>query len=130
MNRKFHYTRVVQFVFLLYSCCACGELHDEEHGTQSSIKTLYAAPSPDGTKKLTLKEHYFTRGHGYTQVVVEFQNTVSGVYAADSTGLGIRTHWVDNSHIVIETKAARRGNQKWTEVTGFGETVKVTYLEK
>ena len=113
----------------IYGC------YDNDHSSNLSTsgaytKTIYKSYSPDNTKLLTLKE-YITKGEsGYTQVFIEFKNSGSGVYAVDTIGVDIKTYWVDNNQIVIETKRNYEGHQKWNQVQSFNDIVKVRYIER
>ena len=97
---------------------------------ESYTKTISKSYSPDKTKLLTLKEHGWKGESGHTQVFIEFERTGSGIYSVDTTGVDIKTYWVDNNQIVIETKKSYKGLQKWNQVQSFGDIVKVRYIEQ
>jgi len=120
---------IISLGFLIYGC---GENDYNPNATpkESYAKTISESYSPDKTKILTLKEHGWKGERGYTQVFIEFRSTGSGVYSVDTTGADIKTYWVNNNKIVIETKKAYTGHQKFEQVQSFGDVVKVQYIER
>lgn len=113
--------------------CGCDENNDSDLNAkpkESYTKTISKSHSPDKTKVLTLKEHGWKGEGGHTQVFIDFGGTGSGVYAVDTTGTDIKTYWVNNNQIVIETRKSYKGQQKWTQVQSFGDIVKVKYVER
>lgn len=120
---------LILIAFTFYRCGVSG-YNPNASPKNSYSKTLSTSYSPDKTKILTLKEHGWVGEGGHTQVFIEFERTGSGVYAVDTTGVDIKTYWLDNNHIIIETKKAYKGHQKWNQVQSFGDIVKVTYVEK
>ncbi|HMK17806.1 MAG TPA: hypothetical protein VK492_06405 [Chitinophagaceae bacterium] len=84
--------------------------------------------SPDNRRKLTLTEHG-DESYASTQVMIQFEESGSGVYAANGINLGIKTYWKDNNTIVIETKKSYLSLQKWEQVQSFQDIVKVEYIE-
>jgi hypothetical protein len=102
---------------------------------KSSTKSNYftnqlsASYSPDSKRKLTLTESGTDKNYASTQVFIEFEQSGSGVYAANGINLGVRTYWKDNNTIVIETKKDYLVLQKWEQVQSFKDIVKVEYIE-
>jgi|SRR5688572_19978013 len=114
---------------VLYGCGA--NVYDPNSmPKEANTRTISENPSPDKTKLLTLKEHSWKGERGYTQVFIEFQGSGSSVYSVDTTGVDIRTYWVDDNHIIIETKKDYKGREKWNQVQNFGDIVKVRYVER
>jgi len=122
-------------IFSVFTFSGCGENDQDPNAISKKpyTKTLYKSYSPDGSKLLTLKEKGWVGEQGYTQVLIEFtgKGTGSGVYVADTTGVAIKTYWVDDHNIVIETKKVYKdGHQKWNQVQSFGDIVNVKYIEQ
>lgn len=113
------------------SLLGCGEDDsDPNAGSKESFtRVISSSLSPDGTKKLLLKESGWVGEKGHTQITIEFGNAGAGVYSVDSTGLAIKTYWEDDHHIAIETKKSYSGLQKWKQVQSFGNKVYVRYIE-
>ena len=124
--------QTIPWIVIVFTFSACGgnDYDPRAIPKNSYTKTLSMSYSPDGSKLLTLKEHGWIAEGGHTQVAIEFESTVSGVYAVDTTGVNIKTYWLDNNHIIIETRKVYKGHQKRDQVWSFGERVKVTYVEK
>lgn len=116
--------------FIILPGCSDSDYDPNAFPKELYSKTIMESYSPDRTKLLTLKEHGWKGQGGYTQVMIEFRNTGSGVYSVDTIGVDIRTFWVDNNQIVIETRKAYKGHQKWNMVQSFGEIVRVQYVER
>lgn len=139
MYRSCGNTNVMRHIFtilLLISFMAiysCDEERDYDPNTkpkETFTNTIYKSYSPDKTKLLTLKEHGRKGEIGYTQIFIEFEGTGSGVYSVDTIKADIKTYWVTNNQIVIETKKNYKGIQKWNQVQSFGDIVKVQYIER
>lgn len=93
------------------------------------INQLSESYSPDNRRKLTLTESGTDENYSSTHVCIEFEQSGSGVYAANGINLGIKTYWKDNITIVIETKKNYIVLQKWEQVQSFHNIVKVEYIE-
>lgn len=102
--------------------------------SKTSIKSNYFINqlsenySPDNRRKLTLTESGTAENYAVTQVMIQFEQSGSGVYAASGINLGIKTYWKDNNTIVIETKKDYVVLQKWEQVQDFQDIVKVEYI--
>jgi len=119
------------FQAFLFSGCEENDQDPNAIPKKSFSKTLYKSYSPDSSKILTVKEHGWAGEQGYTQVFIEFDGTVSGVYTVDTTGTNIKAYWLNDHNIVIETqKAYKNGLQKWNQVQSFGDIVNVKYIER
>jgi hypothetical protein len=93
------------------------------------INQLSESCSPDNRRKLTLTESGTDENYAATQVLIQFEQSAAGVYAANGINLGIKTYWKDNNTIVIETKKDFVVLQKWEEVQSFQDIVKVEFIE-
>lgn len=116
-----------------FSGCEENDLDPNAVPKEAYSKTLYKSFSPDGTKLLTVKELGWQGETGYTQVFIDFKDrgTGSGVYSVDTTGVDIKSYWIDDHNIVIETKKDyKNGHQKWNQVSSFGYIVYVKYIER
>jgi hypothetical protein len=102
-----------------------GSYKEEKH----FYKQLSESHSPDAKRLLSLAESGTDESYSSTQVVITFESSVSGVYAANGINLGIKTYWKNNNTIVIETKKDFVVLQKWEQVQSFQDIVKVEYLE-
>jgi len=116
------------FIFLLLILFATSCAEQEEEPSNFS-KILHSSWSPNGKWKLTLTEHGYDSTDCYTQVIIDFGSTGSGVYSTNGRNLGIKTYWKDNHTIVIETKKEYDAPQKWSQVQSFRNIVKVEYIE-
>jgi len=114
---------------LTFSACGDSDYDPTATPKESFTRVISKSYSPDQTRILTLKEKGYVGEKGYTQVFIEFERTGSDVYSLDTTGLDIKTYWVDNNHIVIETKKAYKGITKMNQVWSFGDKVEVEYIE-
>ena len=90
---------------------------------------LSASFSPDKMRKLILTESGTDEINSSTQVMIQFEQSGTGVYAANGLNLGIKTYWKDNSTIVIETRKDYLVLQKWEQVQSFQDIIKVEYIE-
>jgi len=103
---------------------------------ESSVKNkhffnqLLEIPSPDHQRTLILTESGTNADDGSTQVVIQFPQSGSGVYAVDGINLDIKTYWKDNQTIVIETKKEFHVKQKWEQVQDYTDIIVVEYMEK
>jgi hypothetical protein len=93
------------------------------------INQLSESYSPDKRRKLTLTESGTDENYAATQVLIQFEQSGAGVYAANGINLAIKTYWKDNNTIVIETKKDYVVIQRWEQVQSFQDVVKVEYLE-
>ncbi len=127
------YTFTILLLLSLLTFYSCYEERDHDPNAkpkESYTNIIFKSHSPDKTKLLTLKEHGRKGESGYTQVFIEFEGTGSGVYSVDTINAGIKTYWVNDNQIVIETKKSYKGIQKWNQVQSFGDIVKVQYIER
>ncbi len=116
--------------FVSFVSCDANDYEPNALQKEAYTKVISKSYSPDKSKLLTLKEHGWKGESGYTQVFIEFQNSGSGVYSVDTVGVDIKTYWIGNNQVVIETKANYRGHQKWNQVQSFSDIVKVQYIEQ
>lgn len=93
------------------------------------INQLSESYSPDNRRKLTLTESDTDENYAATQVLIQFEQSTAGVYAANGIHLGIKTYWKDNDTIVVETKKDYVALQKWEQVQSFKDIVKIEYIE-
>lgn len=128
--RHFYSSFILVLALLALSCNNGSDDDPNASPEKSYIKTLYKNYSPDKTKLLTLKEHITVGESGYTQIMIEFGGSGAGVYTVDTIGVNIKTYWIDNHQIVIETKKSYKGMQKWKQVQSFNDIVKVKYIEQ
>jgi uncharacterized FlgJ-related protein len=91
---------------------------------------LLSSKSPNGKRLLTLTEIGYDSTNCYTQVLLDFGGSGSGVYATNGKNLGIKTYWKGNDTIVIETKKEYKAHQEWPQVQSFDDVVKVEYIKK
>ena len=118
-------------ILLTIATTACIENKPKEELQDTSFrKELLKVKSPNGKRRLTLTEVGYDTSNCYTQIMVAFGGTVSGVYATDGMNLGIQTYWKGNDTIIVETKKEYQAHQKWTQVQSFDEIVKVEYIDK
>jgi hypothetical protein len=127
---RYLFTSIIIAGLLTIHGCDENDYDPNAKPKESYTKIISKNYSPDKTKLLTLKEHGWIGEGGYTQVLIEFKSTGSGVYAIDTIGVDIKTYWLDNNQIVIETKKAYKGEQRWNQVQSFGDIVKVRYIER
>jgi hypothetical protein len=102
-----------------------GAYKDEKH----FFVHLSQTHSPDGKRFLSLTESGTDESYCSTQVVISFENSGAGVYAAKGRNLGIKTYWKDNNTVIIETKKDFIALQRWEHVQSFQNIVKVEYIE-
>jgi hypothetical protein len=125
---------IILLILLAITFSGCEENDHDPNAIpkEAYTKTLYKSNSPDGNKTLTIKEHGWVGERGHTQVFIDFDGTGSSVYVVDTTGVAIKTYWLNNHNIVIETKKAYKGYQTWKQVQAqsFGDIVNVKYIER
>ncbi|MGZ8511425.1 MAG: hypothetical protein ACXWWA_13650, partial [Chitinophagaceae bacterium] len=93
-----------------------------------SIKDLSETYSPNNKRKLTITERV-TDDNSTTQVLIRFELSGAGIYAANGINLNIKAYWKDNNTVIIETKKNYTVLQKWEQVQSFRDIVKVLYIE-
>ena len=125
-------TILVAMCFISFNSCYENDYDPNATPKESYTNTISESYLPDKTKLLTLKEHGWKGERGHTQVLIEFKKlgSGSGVYTVDTTGIDIKTYWIDNNNIVIETKTSYKGHQKWNQVQSLSDIVKVRYIER
>lgn len=128
--RHFNTILITIAIMAIYGCDESNDFDTNAKPKESYTNTISKSYSPDKTKLLTLKEHGWKGERGYTQVLIEFEGSGSGVYSVDTTGVAIKTYWENNNQIVIETNKSYKGVQKWNQVQSFGDVVKVRYVER
>jgi hypothetical protein len=127
---------IILLVLQALTLSDCGENdHDPNAIPREShfhFRTLYKSNSPDGSKTLTLKELVAVGERGYSQVFIDFDGTGSSVYVVDTIGAAIKTYWLNNHNIVIETKKTYKSFQTWkqAQAQSFGDIVNVQYIER
>lgn len=127
---RFLLTIITATQILILCSCTDPDYDPNAIPKEAFTRTISRSYSPDKTKVLTLKEHGWKGERGHTQVLIEFPQTGSGVYSIDTTGVEIKTYWVNDNQIIIETKKAYTGYQKHKQVQSFGDIVKVEYIER
>jgi hypothetical protein len=124
----------IMFLSLIIFLSACtsqnGSPGQEMTDDYMNIKTLQTSYSPDKRCHFTIKEHGTDSLYSYTQLLLNFKTTGSGVYSVRGINKDLKARWKDNSTIIIETRKEYISDQKWPQVQSFSDIVTIEYIEK
>lgn len=82
--------------------------------------------APNGFCKLSV-EISGEGAHALTYVTISLRGGFGVVYDAKGEKLPIKAYWIDDNHIIIETKKEYESWRNYKQVSSYGEVIKIEY---